>query len=323
MVTTAHAIDRIAEVAGVLQATGVRCARALREADVNLWPQGSAGIGMAAQVEPQHLVNLVIGITASDTIAASAKTVKALGDMTLPSGRRYLKPEEIGPVGQVLFPNPKVADLPNSSPLLVSDTGLGNGRGLAVDLAWMVDLLAHANEKTLNTLKGSLLAVELILDPQHPCALIRYFEHDLKPPTSVKIFYMARQNLLDFPEKRDLPFLSPTDDPPIVRKVMLNLSLFTILSELWADTLAHRAAASAKRNRPKTRNADSPARESAHSQDQDRANDPRVATLENKVVEREFQPLMRGPGLSIKRIDQHASHSRRNGPENSASQVAR
>src|SRR4051812_44832892 len=71
MATAAEAIEQIAAKTGMLPATVFRAARALREADLRLWPQGTAGRGKAAQVEASHLVNLVLALAVADPITAA------------------------------------------------------------------------------------------------------------------------------------------------------------------------------------------------------------------------------------------------------------
>ena len=62
MATAAQAIERIAAETGILKSTVFRAARALREADVMLWPQGTQGRGKAAHVGAAHLVNLALAL---------------------------------------------------------------------------------------------------------------------------------------------------------------------------------------------------------------------------------------------------------------------
>jgi hypothetical protein len=78
MATASKAIARIAEVAGVLPSAASRAARYLRETDTNLWPEGSAGRGQEAHVEPRHLVNLVLALAAADPITTAPETVATL-----------------------------------------------------------------------------------------------------------------------------------------------------------------------------------------------------------------------------------------------------
>src|SRR4051812_28930017 len=113
MVTASQAVDRISKFSGIIPATVSRTARALREADTKLWPQGAAGIGMGAQVEAQHLANLIIGLVAADSIATSEKAVAIFGDMVPPAGRLYVQADQFGSIARLLFPDAKAADLPD------------------------------------------------------------------------------------------------------------------------------------------------------------------------------------------------------------------
>jgi hypothetical protein len=82
MATASKAITRIAEVAGVIPSAASRAARYLRETDTNLWPEGLAGRGQEAHVEPRHLVNLVLALAAADPITTAPETVATLRSAT-------------------------------------------------------------------------------------------------------------------------------------------------------------------------------------------------------------------------------------------------
>jgi hypothetical protein len=86
--TAADAIQRIAEATGSLPATVSRTARALREADARLWPQGAQGRGQAAQVEPRHSVNLVIAIATGFPVDAVAN-VQRYRTLTAEDGTEF------------------------------------------------------------------------------------------------------------------------------------------------------------------------------------------------------------------------------------------
>jgi hypothetical protein len=73
MTTATEAIQRMAEVTGLLPATVSRTARALREKDVRLWPQGAQGRGQAAHVEGRHLINLLIALAMGLPVEAPVK----------------------------------------------------------------------------------------------------------------------------------------------------------------------------------------------------------------------------------------------------------
>ena len=75
MATAAQAIERIAAETGILELTVFRAARALREADVMLWPQGTQGRGKAAHVEAAHLVNLALALLVADPLTAAPQEV--------------------------------------------------------------------------------------------------------------------------------------------------------------------------------------------------------------------------------------------------------
>lgn len=70
MTTAAEAIQQVANAAGLQPATAIRTARALREEDVSLWPQGAQGRGQGAHVEAPHLVNLVLALATGLPIEA-------------------------------------------------------------------------------------------------------------------------------------------------------------------------------------------------------------------------------------------------------------
>jgi hypothetical protein len=66
MTTSAQAVEKMAEVTGLLPNSLVRITRFLREAGGDLWPQGFQGKGREAHVEAHHLVNLVLALGAAD-----------------------------------------------------------------------------------------------------------------------------------------------------------------------------------------------------------------------------------------------------------------
>ena len=226
MATASRAIDQVAKTTRILPATVFRAARALREADVNLWPQGTQGRGKEAHVEPGHLVNLMLALAVADPITTAPRLVADYRDLIdrvghyvkVVSGTVHTEAERLGHTGLLL------------SDILVAGGNLGTA------LERVIDLLAK-NKASQHYFTEAYFKLEFTLDPLRASCMIRYYANDVDPEVSERsreFLYLSRQ-------------ASPsTPQLPILRKVVIDATLFSSLADLWADTLQHRSTKRAR-----------------------------------------------------------------------------
>jgi hypothetical protein len=68
MATGIQAVERFSEELEIIPAAVERAARALKETNPPMWAKGKQGGGKnAAHVNPQHVVNLLLALMATDT----------------------------------------------------------------------------------------------------------------------------------------------------------------------------------------------------------------------------------------------------------------
>jgi hypothetical protein len=216
MATASAAIDSIADVTGIPQATVFRGARALREADTSLWPQGAAGRGRAAHVEPEHLVNIVLGLATADPLTEAAERAAVYRSLVLGECRLS---EDMEIAGQILtfWTNLR----PNK--LLWPRTILP-GRTLGEGFVALVDELANPAAKPLRDLyAASSMTISLIVD-RVPSGFTRLAVGGGKIETNE---YVTPSPSL----------LAAAPRAPLKRETTIPFSLIEVLADLWADTL--------------------------------------------------------------------------------------
>jgi hypothetical protein len=246
-VTTAtRAIERLAEATGTRQTACVRIARAMRESDTNLWPQGSQGHGKEPHIEPAHLVNLTLGVAVATPLIAAPSLVRGWRGLTLAPGSLLFQPERMGWAGALLFPDSIVQE----GHTLAGGVFGGEG-GLGGDLARLIELIATIeDESMLDRLDASGLSIEFAFDPLFPRATIRWRSPELASTGQgpVELLYAPRPNTRALPHGLDPAwnFLGPPSEAPISRTATVPFAVFRLLGDLWRDTIAHRAKEAAK-----------------------------------------------------------------------------
>lgn len=259
-----------------MPATVRRAARALREADVSLWPEGSAGRGKAAEVNPHHLVNLAIAIAVADPITSAPDAVRKYRQFEPCYSRTYAVDLSML-TGEPLPPT--------------------TSRGINDDSD---DLDRRANWFDGPTFGDAMERfIHMLADPIHPetpealemCGI--YVGLSVSALPSARVYGVTERNTTAacdyyFPKgvNRLLP---PASSGMIIREAVLPFRLFKALAELWADTLAQgktdttlsldTAPASVV---SKNENAGSPAREPARTPIQDHNSIPGGNTPEPK-----------------------------------------
>jgi hypothetical protein len=228
--TASKAIDDIADATGILRATVFRAARALREADPLLWPQGEAGRGRAAHVEPRPLVNLALALAVADPITTAPQIVSGYRDLIL-SSALYLRPERLeDPITGALFHQTECPVTPEG--LVLVEGILSSTLGSACER--LIELLASAEKPLRDRLHIYGLHLELIVD-RIPSASIVYRTIGGE---EMRLSYALRQ--IGLPLSNN--FLPPPPVAPLKRQVTIPFALFEVLADLWADTLARQAS---------------------------------------------------------------------------------
>lgn len=232
MATASRAIERVAEVTGIMPATVFRAARALREADTSLWPEGSQGRGQAAHVTNHHLVNLVLAIAVANPITTAPDVVRRYRELTPQSNREDV--ELLSAFGQR-------ATAPLAyRPITMATQNMGDwpgwllGASLGESLEQLINDLASPaspdDEDAHNFFLKAELAVGLIEDDE-PSA--RIFGRKITTgkdtsPIIADFYHKPGVNRL---------FAQPSAHwGRITREATLRFDLFVALADLWDDT---------------------------------------------------------------------------------------
>lgn len=254
MATTADAIERLAQVTGLLPATVGRVGRVLREHDANLWPQGAQGRGRQAQVESGHLVNLALGVAVANPITEAAKAVLAYRSLS-PLDAAHAAADDVGETTDLLFGEMQPSAVDG---YLVPKAAFSEKSTLGADLEYLINRCAQT-ENAAQILAASSFEVELIIDAEMPAAIVRYRETDLaftkmREPRQ-HIYEVPRQYLWSAKTDKRWSFLANEGTAPMVRKTILSAAMFAELAAICRDTLEHRrgaAAATSTRHRKAT-----------------------------------------------------------------------
>jgi hypothetical protein len=221
----------MAEAARLPPPVVLRVARALREADLALWPQAGKGGGrVAAHVEPPHLVSLTIGIAIAfaDPLSVAPKIVSGYRDMiwnTVPA----ISPDRTGHATSLL----------TTAGLLRADITAG-------ELLEDVLILVADRSDVARTLRSVGWRVDLERDLQWPRISVNYVETDLSDDAGyAKHHFILRPRAPSVGLSRKLDpawnFLGPATPgtEAMLHTVSLLTPWFEILAELWNDTRRH------------------------------------------------------------------------------------
>lgn len=219
LATTAQAIERIAKEAGILHANVFRTARALREHDTRLWPQGSQGKGQAAHVEAEHLVNLVLALAMAETTTAAPDVVARFREMVATPDQTVTHHHKLegGAWGVVStsLPKNKLADALAQSPLTLGDM-------LTYYVLWMA-----SDPELRDQFRREKLEVMLSAGPFESASVTR---RDGDSAISLNFDGLGLLHAL------------PQPAPPAVmrRTVSMPFALLEVLADLCADTMSRR-----------------------------------------------------------------------------------
>lgn len=290
LATTAQAIERIAKETGIIHANVFRTARALREHDTALWPQGSQGKGQAAHVNADHLVNLMMALAMAETTTAAPEVVARFREMTAEPDQTVTHHHEFeggswGVVGTPLRKNKLVEGLGPRLPL---------GDALTLCVQWMATFPQRREQ-----FRQENLEVMLSAGPFESASVIRRERN-----AAVTDNYRGAGLLRCLPQ--------PAPAAALRRTVTLPFALFEVLADLYADTLSRKQSALplppsepvfTTTGDEETENA-GPTTGPAHIRNHDR-NSSDLAPLDGQPEanrEREqSQARSRGPGRSINR----------------------
>ncbi len=304
MATASEAIERVAEAMDLLPTTVFRAARALREADSNLWPQGSQGRGRAAHVKPAHLVNILLALSGAGPMTTAPEIVRIYRGMTFPDNQRL---SNTGRTAHIFFLHGSMSAEPIN--MVVSGKGiLGSDRGLGGDLENLIQLFAGLNGAVAReVLRDSELTIELVTG-RFPRALIGYYDRasGMSRRTGRYLIHYLPPQITHY-----LPRYSTVVTPPTIvggeRLMRVFCGWLEVLADLLSDTVTNRSSNSPLSSpavapasaTPGIENAGSPAREPAPTRDQDRVTD--LASEHPEYGrEREFSQALseHGPGPS-------------------------
>jgi len=83
MATGVQAVERFSEELEIIPAAVERAARALKETNPPMWAKGKQGGGKnAAHVTPQHVINLLLALMATDTRTEAPEAARSYRDLT-------------------------------------------------------------------------------------------------------------------------------------------------------------------------------------------------------------------------------------------------
>jgi hypothetical protein len=219
LATTAQAIERIAKETGIIHANVFRTARALREHDTRLWPQGSQGKGQAAHVEAEHLVNLMLALAMAETTTEAPEVVARFWEMVAAPDQTVTQRHEFeeGAWGVVATPRP-MSKLPEA----LAGRRFILGEILTYFVQWTATI-PEAREQ----FRREKLEVMLLAGPFESASVTRRDGN-----TSVRENYSGGGLLHGLP--------LPTPPAAMLRTVILPFALFEVLADLYADTLSRK-----------------------------------------------------------------------------------
>jgi hypothetical protein len=300
MATAAHSITRFSTDADTLHSTVFRLARALREDGGDLWPQGEKGRGREAHTEPHHLVNLAIALAADHPFTDPPAAVRLFRSLVANAL------EEVSADAKPVRRTEYSAKPVGSGRLAATWHMYGNTLGSHLD--GLVNSLAKPAEIELRRfLRAVGMTVTLTVGPTEARLTLPRPGVDQPFDRSEVLTYRVPQARLPIPE---LPMPGA-----LRREITIPFALLETMADLWADTLAHRAAVAAKQQ---GKSASFAERETAAflpgnaaaTLDRDRNNDPgHNNTPESKETETPGQGVScRGPDRPApQRSDRHDS----------------
>lgn len=227
MTSALRSIEIVAEKTGISRAKVARIARSHREYDPELWPQGSHGRGQEAHVSNVHLINLILGLVASDS-AGEAPAVAALYGALECDVPQFLV--GASKVDKVLFNNIKKTKRPKLKSISTTGSGffdasgiLASGEGLGVDLINLVERLSNGEKAWVTTLQDAGFSVALHLNPEMPEAVISYY-----PDTQ----FGHLGHHIQYASQKGLRSKVPDVEARIISTKTLPLSLFVVLADI-------------------------------------------------------------------------------------------
>lgn len=245
MASAAHAISHISEVTNILRATVGRTGRVLREANLRpnaklLWPYGEKGQGQEAHVEPYHLINLMLALTAASPITDSPNEVSKF---------RRLVPSVV----HVTQRKPAIdnwrqtrVSVRNSERSMLASLLHSYGNTLGGHLDGLVQVIQNPiNIELRSMLKMTGFSLCLTLG-EVPSACI-----NIGPLLDESDDYIQSEEYQS-PQENLFIVTKTLNENSIKRSVDISFAVFEVMADLWADTLAFRKKKAAKLNTVRT-----------------------------------------------------------------------
>ena len=228
MATGAIAIERIAEATGIPAVTVDNVSRVLKQHQPPLWALAGRGGGKRAKhVEPEHLVNLVMGLAWADPISNAPAIVSRLRGLV---ERRHPTRTSRHQLSQGVVAY-AVAEIPPNRLTMLAEA-LRRGRGpatLGETLDFYVRALATLPD-VREKMRSEELSVQLGTWPYEFATITRRDEDG-----TVSSNFDGLGLLTDIP---------PDARPATMRRtVTLPFALFEVLADLYADTLSRKQSA--------------------------------------------------------------------------------
>lgn len=225
MATGQQAIERVAEVVGDRPTTLFRAAKAMREASQgSLWPQSSRGGGKGAiHIEPYHLVNLVLAVSACVRVTDAPKFVPFYRALIPNKPEEHVLPEgDEGSAANLL----RIADV------------FSGQQSLGTALDRLVDLLTK--DEAPPTLEDAGLYIELCINRlPHAYVSFRTFDGEQDHEAPLTKWLYTRANT---PGGQPYWNTSLLPSRLIERTALIPCKVFSLLAPLWIDTQDHIAA---------------------------------------------------------------------------------
>lgn len=242
MATAAQAIQRVSEVTGMQLATVARAARALREADITLWPQGEKGRGRGAQVVPNHLVNLIVALAVANPLTEAATQIPSFLQM-VPID---LSPKKGGRTTEA------VAAWREGKGLSATIGRFLPGETVQEALVNLVSLLGQPEGATLREACEGMHVTFQRDDKSTLVVFVSYYEwhsHHTDADrtgdgwTNSGLYYAPNDQL---PTAEQAITRLRNHPGFITRTSVINFAAFVALGDIWADTIAHNTRAASK-----------------------------------------------------------------------------
>ena len=278
MATGAESIEAVAKAMGMPVAPVFAAARALREAQSDLWPQAARGGGKNARhVEPRHLANLALALGVADPLTEAPRFVANY--RALVTTELQVTDSGIGGdpnVSRVSVPSVKTGTF---APLLRQ-----HGHTLGTRLDGLLDAI---RDKSNIEMRRLFKAAGLSLTLTSGSVIEACLQFNWRMSDDPAEVFWAEREFYRLPHTT-LGLLDQTAGPLLRRDVTIPFRLLEVLADLWADTIAHR-------ERTKTKNAADLPGPTALPQDQNPAPPANTAELTGEGASLQPSPV-RGPG---------------------------